>query len=379
MIKKRLFTPGPTDVPPEVLNEMAKPMFHHRTPQFREVFRAATDGMKKIFRTQQEVITICGSGTAGMEAAIACACPRDKKVLVANGGKFGERWAKIARVYGLDVDEVELEWGTAITAEDVKAKIDTGEYGSVIVVQSETSTATWTDVEAIAKVTKDTDVLLMVDAITGVGALPMEMDAWGVDVVGSGSQKALMTPPGLAMVALSEKAWASVDNIKAPCFYLDLKSYRKSIAKDDTPTTGPVNLITGLRVAVDLVNEIGIETVWKRTALCAKALRTAAEALGLTLMSQSPSDSVTALGCPEGVDVDGQFRKILKSKYGASIAGGQNEWKGKVVRINHMGYTDPLDLVGLVAAIEFALADCGATVEFGKGVAAVTKVLKDWE
>jgi aspartate aminotransferase-like enzyme len=379
MIKKRLFTPGPTDVPPEVLNEMAKPMFHHRTPQFREVFRAATDGMKKIFRTEQEVITICGSGTAGMEAAIACACPRDKKVLVANGGKFGERWAKIARVYGLDVDEVELEWGTAITAEDVKAKIDTGEYGSVIVVQSETSTATWTDVEAIAKVTKDTDVLLMVDAITGVGALPMEMDAWGVDVVGSGSQKALMTPPGLAMVALSEKAWASVDNIKAPCFYLDLKSYRKSIAKDDTPTTGPVNLITGLRVAVDLVNEIGIETVWKRTALCAKALREAAQALGLTLMSQSPSDSVTALGCPEGVDVDGQFRKILKSKYGASIAGGQNEWKGKVVRINHMGYTDPLDLVGLVAAIEFALADCGVNVEFGKGTAAVTKVLKDWE
>jgi aspartate aminotransferase-like enzyme len=181
------------------------------------------------------------------------------------------------------------------------------------------------------------------------------------------------------MVALSEKAWASVDNIKAPCFYLDLKSYRKSIAKDDTPTTGPVNLITGLRVAVDLVNEIGIETVWKRTALCAKALREAAQALGLTLMSQSPSDSVTALGCPEGVDVDGQFRKILKSKYGASIAGGQNEWKGKVVRINHMGYTDPLDLVGLVAAIEFALADCGVNVEFGKGTAAVTKVLKDWE
>ncbi len=379
MIKKRLFTPGPTDVPPEVLNEMAKPMFHHRTPQFREVFRAATDGMKKIFRTEQEVITICGSGTAGMEAAIACACPRDKKVLVANGGKFGERWAKIARVYSLDVDEVELEWGTAITADDVKAKIDTGEYGSVIVVQSETSTATWTDVEAIAKVTKDTDVLLMVDAITGVGALPMEMDAWGVDVVGSGSQKALMTPPGLAMVALSDKAWASVDNIKAPCFYLDLKSYRKSIAKDDTPTTGPVNLITGLRVAVDMVNDIGIETVWKRTALCAKALRDAAQALGLTLMSQSPSDSVTALGCPEGVDVDGQFRKILKSKYGASIAGGQNEWKGKVVRINHMGYTDPLDLVGLVAAIEFALADCGVDVEFGKGTAAVTKVLKDWE
>ncbi|NBB94470.1 MAG: aminotransferase class V-fold PLP-dependent enzyme [Planctomycetes bacterium] len=379
MIKKRLFTPGPTDVPPDVLNEMAKPMFHHRTPQFREVFRAATDGLKTIFHTEQEVITICGSGTAGMEAAIACATPRDKKVLVANGGKFGERWAKIARVYDLDVDEVELEWGTAITADDVKAKVDTGEYGAVIVVQSETSTATWTDVEAIAKVTRDTDVLLMVDAITGVGALPMDMDAWGVDVVASGSQKALMTPPGLAMVSLSDKAWASVDTIDAPCFYLDLKSYRTSLAKDDTPTTGPVNLITGLRVAVDMINAIGVETIWKRTALYAKALRTAAEAIGLTLMSKSPSDSVTALGCPEGVDVDGQFRKILKTTYGASIAGGQNEWKGKVVRVNHMGYTDPLDLVGLVAAMEFALSDCGAEVAIGKGVAAVAKVLKDWQ
>jgi aspartate aminotransferase-like enzyme len=356
---------------------MAKPMIHHSTPEFQAILRAATDGMKKIFRTQQEVLTICGSGTAGMEAAIACAVPRGKKVLVANGGKFGERWAKIARIYGLDVDEAMLEWGTAITADAIKAKVDTGEYGAVIVVQSETSTATVTDVEAIAKVTRDTDVLLLVDAITGVGALPMEMDAWGVDVVGSGSQKALMTPPGLAMVALSDKAWASVDNIKAPCFYLDLKAYRKNIAKNDVPTTAPVNLITGLRVAVDMVNAIGIETVWKRTALCAKALRAAAEALGLTLMSQSPADSVTALGCPEGVDVDGQFRKVLKKKYGASVAGGQDTWKGKVIRVNHMGYTDPLDLVGLVAAMEFALA--GAAVEIGAGVAAATKVLKDWE
>jgi serine---pyruvate transaminase len=379
MLKKRLFTPGPTDVPPEVLNEMAKPIFHHRTPEFRTMFRAATDGMKHIFRTSQEVLTIGGSGTAGMEAAIACCCHRDKKVLVSNGGKFGERWVKVAKVYGLDVDEVELEWGTALTAELVKAKLASGEYGAVITVHSETSTATACDLKAIAEVTRETDTLLMVDGITSCGTLPLEMDGWGVDVVASGSQKAFMLPPGLAMVALSEKAWAAVDaNPAIPAFYLDLRAYRKSIAKDDTPYTGAVSLIRGLKVAVDMINEVGIETLWKRTAVLAGALRAAAGEMGMTLMSQSPSDSVTALGCPEGIDVDGQFRKILKAKFGASIAGGQNEWKGKVVRVNHMGYTDPLDLVGLVAAMEFTLAECGASVQPGKAVAAATQALAEW-
>jgi aspartate aminotransferase-like enzyme len=379
MIKKRLFTPGPTDVPPEVLNEMAKPIFHHRTPEFRTMFREAIEGMKKIFQTRQEVLTLAGSGTAGMEAAIACACPRDKKVLVSNGGKFGERWAKIGRVYGLDVDEVMLEWGTALTAEMVKDKLASGEYGAVITVYSETSTATACDLEAIATVTRDTDTLLIVDAITACGPLPLKMDDWGVDIVASGSQKAFMLPPGLAMLAVSEKAWKVIDTIDAPAFYLNLKAYRKSIAKDDTPYTGPVTLIRGLKVAVDMINEVGIETVWKRTAILAEATREAAKALGMTIMSQSPSDSVTALGCPEGVDVDGGLRKILKTKYGASVAGGQDSWKGKVIRVNHMGYTDPMDILGLIGALEWTLKELGAPVEIGAGLTAAAKVLQNWE
>lgn len=377
MIKKRLFTPGPTDVPAEVLNEMAKPMFHHRTPQFREMFGAVQDGLKKIFRTENDVVVMCGSGTVGMEAAISCAVPRDKKTLVANGGKFGERWVKIAKLYGCDVDEVKLEWGKALTAATVQEKLATGEYGAVIVVQSETSTATLTDVKAIAEVVAPTDALFLVDAITGCGTLPLETDAWGIDIVASGSQKAFMLPPGLAMLSVSDKAWAVIDTIDSPTFYMNLKSYRKSLGTNDTPTTGPVSLIRGLRVAVDMINEIGIETLWARTAILAKALREAAVAIGMTVCSESPSDSVTALGLPAGID--DSIRKVLKKKYGASVAGGQDDWKNKVIRVSHMGYIDPLDTIGLVAALEYALKELGADVEIGKGVAVATKVLADWK
>ena len=377
MIKSRLFTPGPTDVPPEVLIEMARPIFHHRTERFRTMFAEVNAGLKKILMTDSDVMTIAGSGTAGMEAAIACAVPRDRKVLVANGGKFGERWAKVARVYGLEVDEVVLEWGTALGADLVAEKLAGGQYGAVITVYSETSTATACDLEAIGKVVAETDAILLADCITAVGALPLKMDEWRIDVVAGGSQKAFMLPPGLAMVALSDKAWANADAIEAPGFYLDLKAYRKSLAKDDTPYTAPVSLVRGLKVAVETINEIGIERIWARTAILAKAIRTAAEAIGMTVFSKQPSDSVTGILFPEGVG--DEFRKKLQTRYGASVAGGQNELKGKLMRISHMGYVDPLETIGLVAAIEYTLADCGANVEIGKGVAAAAQILKDWE
>jgi len=376
MIKERLFTPGPTDVPPEVLIEMARPMFHHRTERFRSMFAEVNDGLKTILRTTNDVLTITGSGTAGVEAAIACAVPRGKKVLVSDGGKFGERWVKVAKVYDLNVDEVKLEWGTALSPALVKEKLSTGDYGAVVTVHSETSTATACDLEAIAKVVSGTDAILIADCITSAGAMPLEVDEWGVDICGAGSQKALMLPPGLAVVSVSEKAWKLIERNKYPAFYLDLKAYRKSVAKDDTPYTGPVSLIRGLKVSVDAINAVGIETVWKRTALLAKATRTAAEALGLKVFSKQPSDSVTGLLFPEGVD--DSFRKALRAKYGCSVAGGQEHLKGKMFRISHMGYVDPLDTVGLLAAVEYTLADLGADVEIGKGVAAAVKVLQDW-
>ncbi len=377
MIKQRLFTPGPTDVPAEVLNEMAKPMFHHRTAQFREMFGDVNDGLKKLFCTSNDVLTLAGSGTAGMEAAIVTLIPRDKKVLVANGGKFGERWAKIARVYGMDVDEVVLDWGTAISPELVAEKVATGAYGAVIVVHSETSTATVADLEAIAAATRDTDVLLLADGITSVGALPVKTDEWGVDVVASGSQKAMMLPPGLGCVTVSDKAWAAAASIKAPAFYLNLNAYRKSIAGNDTPYTPAVSLLRGLKVALDMIHEIGLERVWSRTAILAKATRAAAEALGLKVFSSQPSDSVTGVWYPAGVSDD--FRKVLQSKYGCSVAGGQDDVKGKIFRMSHMGCVDPLETIGVLAAMEYTMASMGADITVGTGVAAAVEVLKDWE
>jgi len=379
MIKSRLFTPGPTDVPPEVLIEMARPIFHHRTERFRTMFGEVNAGLKKLLKTENDVLTIAGSGTAGMEAAIACLVPRDKKVLVANGGKFGERWVKVAKAYGLDVDEVALEWGTALQPELVKEKLATGEYGAVIAVHSETSTATACDLEAIGKVVAETDAILLADCITSAGALPLKTDEWKIDVVGTGSQKALMLPPGLAMVAVSEKAWRKADTVKAPAFYLDLKAYRKSVADNDTPYTPAVSLIRGLKVALEMINEVGIETIWERTALLARATREACTALGMKVFSKQPSDSVTGILLPEGV-TDGQFRnKLLRDKFGCSVAGGQNQLKGKLLRVSHMGFVDPLDTIGLIAAIEFALADCGVEVKIGSGVATAARILKDWK
>ena len=377
MIKARLFTPGPTDVPPEVLVEMAKPMFHHRTARFQEMFGQVNEGLKKILMTSNDVLTIAGSGTAGMEAAIACAVPRDKKVLVSDGGKFGERWVKVARAYGLDVDELKLEWGTALEADTVEQKLAGGEYGAVVTVYSETSTGTACDLEAIGRVVAKTDAILIADCITAAGTLPLKTDAWNVDVVGAGSQKAFMLPPGLAILSVSEKAWRSVEAVQAPAFYLDLKAYRKKVGENDTPYTAPVSLIRGLQVSVDMINRIGIETVWARTALLAEATRTAAEAMGMKLFSRQPSDSVTALLYPEGID-DG-FRKLLQGRYGCSVAGGQEALKGRLCRISHMGYVDPLDTLGLIAAMEYTLAELGAKVEIGSGVARAAKVLKGWK
>ena len=258
----------------------------------------------------------------------------------------------------------------------VKEKLATGAYGAVIVVHSETCTATACDLEAIAKEVAATDAILLADCITAVGALPLKTDQWEVDVVAVGSQKALMLPPGLAAVAVSDKAWKVAEAIEPPCFYLNLKAYRKSAAGNDTPYTPAVSLFRGLKVALDMINETGIEKVWARTARLAEATRTAAEAIGIKVFSHQPSDSVTGLVYPDGVGDD--FRKRLQATYGMSVAGGQAQLKGKIFRVSHMGYVDLADTIGLIAAIEYTLADVGVDVEIGKGVVAAARVLKGW-
>ena len=378
MIKQRLFTPGPTDVPAEVLNEMAKPMFHHRTERFRQMLSRVHAGLKRILLTENDVLTMVGSGTAAMEAAIACSVPRDKKVLIADGGKFGERWVKVGRRYGLDVDEVKLPWGTGLTADLVKEKLATAQYGAVVTVHSETSTATACDLRAIGAVVAGAEAILIADCITSAAALPLKTDEWGVDVVVTGSQKALMLPPGLGFLAVSDKAWSRIDNIEQPSVYLDLKAYRKSLAAGDTPYTAAVSLVRGAEVAFDMINEVGMETVWSRTALLAEATRRGGEALGMKVFSKQPSDSVTAILLPEGV-TDKQFRSALRERYGCSVAGGQEELKDRVFRVSHMGWVDPLETIGLMAAVEYTLIECGVDVALGAGVTAATKVLADWK
>jgi len=378
MIKQRLFTPGPTDVPPEVLNEMAKPIFHHRTDRFRQMQARVHAGLKKILLTDNEVLTLVGSGTAAIEAAIACSVPRDKKVLIADGGKFGERWVKVGRRYGLDVDEVKLPWGTALSPKLVSEKLATGQYGAVVTVHSETSTATACDLQGIGAVVAETEAILIADCITSAAALPLRTDEWGVDIVGTGSQKALMLPPGLGFLSVSDKAWGLIDKITQPCLYLDLKAYRKSAAKNETPYTSAVSLVRGAEVAFDIINKIGVETMWRHTALLAEATRQAGAALGMGVFSKQPSDSVTALMLPAGV-TDKQFRGTLRDKYGCSVAGGQDELKDRVFRVSHMGYIDPLETIGLIAAVEYTLIECGVDVKLGAGVSAATKVLADWK
>jgi aspartate aminotransferase-like enzyme len=232
------------------------------------------------------------------------------------------------------------------------------------------------DVKGIAAITRDTDVLLLVDAITSAGALPLKQDEWGIDVIGIGSQKALMLPPGLALVSVSPKAWTAAESVKAPVFYLNLKAYRKSLADSDVPYTPAITLIRGLAKALSMIEAVGIEKLWARIAIMAKATREGCQAMGLKVYSRQPSDSVTAIWYPPGVD--DAFRKKLKSKYGCNVAGGQDDITGKVFRVNHMGWTDPLDTLGLLAAVEYTLAELGAKVEIGKGVAAAARVLKDW-
>ena len=378
MIKQRLFTPGPTDVPAEVLNEMARPIFHHRTPRFREMLGRVHAGLKKILLTDSDVLTMVGSGTAALESAIACSVPRDKKVLIADGGKFGERWVKVGRRYGLDVDEVKLAWGTALQPATVADKLATGDYGAVVTVHSETSTATACDLQAIAAIVAETDAILIADCITSAAALPLKTDEWGVDIVGTGSQKALMLPPGLGFLAVSDKAWKLIDAIDQPSLYLDLKAYRKSAGKDDTPYTAAVSLVRGAEVAFNMINHLGVETVWRHTALLAEATRQAAIALGMEVFSKQPSDSVTAVLLPAGV-TDKQFRGTLRERFGCSVAGGQDELKDRAFRVSHMGWVDPLETIGLIAAIEFTLADCGADMQLGAGVTAATKALADWK
>jgi len=376
MNKLRLLTPGPTSVPPEALLAMARPVEHHRTAEFRAVFRRATEDLQYVFQTTGTVLTITGSGTAAMEAAIVGVCPPDRRVLVARGGKFGERWAQVCQAHGIDHVTYDLEWGHGAKPDVIRQYLtEDPSIAAVIITHCETSTAAVSDLEAIARAVREQgdDVLLLVDGITSVGALPVKTDAWGLDVVVTGSQKALMLPPGLGFLAVGERAWQRAESFASRSFYLCPKAYRKSLADDDTPYTPNNALINGLAVTLRMIREESIEGVWARTALLARATRTAAEAVGLKVFAADPSDSVSALCVPDGID-EPALRAALQQRYGVHLAGGQGKLKGKVIRISHMGYVDVVDTLGAIGALELVLADMGHGVKLGAGLAAAQAV-----
>lgn len=377
MLKKYLITPGPVSVPEQVLLNMARPMIHHRTPEFEEIFKEARNGLKKVFKTEQEPLILASSGTGAMESAVINTLNQGDKVLVINGGKFGERWIKICQAYGINAESVTIEWGRSVNPADVKAFLDKNPDTKAVFVQgSETSSTVYHPVKELAAITKDMpETLLIVDGITSAGVHDTRFDEWGIDILITGSQKAFMLPPGLAFITLSQKAWNMVEKSTLPKFYFNLKTELKNQLKNTTAWTAGVSLIIGLKTVLSMMEKEGIDNVFKRHSINAEATRAAVKALGLKLLAQDiPSNAATGCFLPENIDGKA-FVKYLRDKCGVSIAGGQDHLAGKILRISHLGYHDAFDTITAVSAIEMGLKKFGADIEFGKGVAAAQSVL----
>ncbi len=375
-MKHYLLAPGPTPVPARVLLAMAQPIIHHRTPQFSQIFAEAKAGLKWLFQTQQDVLMLAASGTGAMEAAVTNLFSPGEEVLVVNGGKFGERWAKIAARYGLTVHEIRVEWGKAVRVDEVeKALQNHPEIRGVFVQASETSTTVVHPVAEIAALTRKRETLLIVDGITAVGVYDLPMDRLGIDVLVTGSQKALMLPPGLAFIALSERAWERTKTARLPRFYFDLAKERENLAKDTTAWTPAISLIIGLREALAMLREEGLERAFARQARQAEATRAAARALELDLVApEHPSPATTGIYVPQGVP-GGKLVAYLRDRMGVTFAGGQDQFKGKIVRIAHLGFIDTFDTLVAIGALEMALKKFGHDVALGRGVGAAESVL----
>ena len=373
-MKKRLFTPGPTPVPESVMLRMAEPIIHHRNPEFRELFTRVNANLKYLFQTSQPVLTLTCSGTGGVEATFVSLFSPGDTIISVNGGKFGERWVKMPRAFGLNVVEIVVEWGKAVTSEQIHASLKANPYAkAVYLAHSETSTGTATDVQELARVIREhSDALVCVDGITAIGAHEMRFDEWGIDVCVTGSQKGLMIPPGLAFVALSKRAIDAMAKSTLPKFYFDLRKALKSIKENDTPWTPAVSLIIGVDAALDLIKSEGIENVWARHRRLALALRAGVVALGLKLFSESPSFAVTPVWLPENMEWK-PFNKTLKIDNGITIAGGQDAFAGKIFRVSHLGYYDELDMLAFVGALEGTLAAHHHRFEIGAGLAATQR------
>ena len=378
-MKYRLLSPGPTPVPERVLTAMANPIWHHRTPMFESIFGKCRDGLGWLFQTKQDVLTLACSGTGAFEAAFQSCFSPGETVITVDGGKFGERWGKMANALGLKAVVIPCEWGHAVDVSKVKAALDANpDAKAVVVVASETSTGVRHPYEEIAKLVKSReDCLMMVDAITALGVWDIQPERDGIDVLVTGSQKALMLPPGLGFVSLSEKAWNRAKTAKSPRYYFDLVKERKNQLTNQTSYTPAVSLMEGLAESLRLMQEEGLPNIFARHARLAKATRAGCTALGLELFAKVPADSVTSVLQPASLKPDAVYKGLM-NRANITIAGGQDAVKGKIFRVAHLGYYDELDIITVLAAIEIILRQDGYTAFTpGAGVGAASEILKD--
>jgi len=376
--KHLLMTPGPTPVPEKALLAQARGMIHHRGPEYGEIITSVVENLKYVFQTERDVFIFTSSGTGAMESAVVNLFSPGDKVIVASTGNFGDRWANIASAYGLNVVKLEFEWGTRADIDIIKKAIEENpDARGVLCTHSETSTGAVNDVKAIAELTQDRDMVVVVDAVSGLGACELRTDAWGLDVVVSGSQKALMAPPGLAFATVSEKAWKFVEQSRLPKFYFDYRKYQTSIRKDppQSPFTPAISTMLALGETLRMIREEGLENIWRRHIIFGRAVRAAIKAIGLKLFSPDDDSSaaVTAVWSPEGIDPK-QITTMMRVEYGITIAGGQGKVKGKIFRIGHCGHFQRSDIIATIDALESVLARLGVKFEKGSGVLAAKNV-----
>ena len=367
MKKKWLFTPGPTPIPSEALLAMAQPIDYHRSKDTVTLIKDVLTKLKHVFQTENDVLFLTSSGTGGMEGAVANLLSRGDKVIVIRSGKFGERWADICTAFGIQIIPIDVTWGDAVEPEAVEVLLtENPDIKAVFATLCETSTGVLHDIEALARLTRTRPTLLIVDAVSGLGADDLQMDNWGVDVIVSCAQKGLMTPPGLAVVALNQRAWDAVERSDLPKYYFDFRKAYTSGLEGSVPYTPAVTLLTALQCALNRIYEEGIRNTIARHSRLATATRSAVKALGLSLFAASPANTVTSIRLPE--EVDGKaFINLMLDKYGITYAGGQSQLSGKIVRIAHLGWVNENDVIVAIAAFERGLVEIGYDIPIGAG------------
>jgi aspartate aminotransferase-like enzyme len=378
--KLRIFAPGPTPVPEDVLAAMAKAPLHHRTQEFVDILGRVRKNLNYLFQTKEPVYFFAASGTGAMEAGLINMSQAGDEVIVVNGGKFGERWKKVCEKYAIQVHEIKVEWGTAVEpAQILQALKSHPKTRAVLFQASETSTGTCHPVKEISDIIrKNSDALVVVDAITALGVSPLPMDEWGIDLLVTGSQKALMLPPGLSFLALSPRAQKARERGTIPTFYFDLKAEDKAMATGETAWTPAVSLICGLDVVLQRIHTAGLEALYHHHARLAEATRRGVQALGLELLAKkSPSNAVTAVLLPSSLTDGKKVISQMRDRFGITVAEGQDAYKGKMFRIAHLGFYDELDMLTVLSAVELTLKDLGLPLEWGRGVGAAEKYFSE--